>query len=61
MTVAIYREDSQSPAVQLWKRLSADVANHIHWLVRQKVEPGLCQGQKVFCLMLQLYKKKKKR
>lgn len=54
MMVAIYREDPQSPAVQLWKRLSANVANHIHWLLRQKVEPGLRQGQKVFCLMLRL-------
>lgn len=40
--------------MQLWKRLSANVANHVHGMFRQKVEPGLCQGQEVFCLLLWL-------
>lgn len=40
--------------MQLWKRLSANVANHVHGLRRQKVEPRFCQGQQVFCLLLWL-------
>lgn len=40
--------------MQLWERLTADAADHVHGLIGQKVEPGLCQGQEVFCLMLRL-------
>ncbi len=47
-----HSEYPQSSTVQLWERLSANVVNHVHGLVRQKVEPGFCQGQEVFCLLL---------
>lgn len=34
-----YSEYPQCSTVQLWKGLSADVANHVHGLAGQKVEP----------------------
>lgn len=52
--MSTYSEYPQSPTVQLWERLTADVANHVHGLVGQKVEPGFCQSQEVFCLVLWL-------
>lgn len=47
-------EYPHSSTMQLWKRLTADVLNHVHGLVRQKAKPGLCQRQQVFCLLLWL-------
>lgn len=47
-------EYSKSRTMQLWERLSADVADHVHGLVRQKMEPGLCEGQQVVCLLFWL-------
>ena len=52
--LSTHSEYPQSPTMQLWERLSADVADHVHGLFRQKLEPGLCQGQEVFCLLLWL-------
>lgn len=40
--------------MQLWKRLITDVANHVHGLLREEVEPGLSQSQEVFCLLFWL-------
>lgn len=49
-----YGEYPQSATVQLRERLSADVADHVHGLVRQKVEPGLREGQEVVRLLFRL-------
>lgn len=40
--------------MQLWERLTADAADHVHGLIGQEVEPRFRQSQEVFCLLLRL-------
>ena len=49
-----HREDTQAAAMQLREGLAADVGDHVHGLVPQQEEPGLCESQEVLCLMLYL-------
>ena len=49
-----HREDTQAAAVQLREGLAADVGDHVHGMVPQQEEPGLCENQEVLRLVLYL-------
>lgn len=52
--LSTHSEYAHGPTVQLREGLCADGADHVHGLVGQQAEPGLCQNQQVLCLLFWL-------